>query len=100
MAKVSKRGKYGGVKIHLDAEECEELLQLDVVGGYNEENIAIKFASKLGKKISTLLKEEPNLLKERTPAEIQHELEVELESAQLKLAALAKGNDWKSIHIE
>ena len=55
---------------------------------------------KLGKKITTLLEEEPELLKERTPEEIKHELETEFESAKLKLAALKKGKDWKEIHVK
>jgi len=97
--KIEKRGKYAGVKVHLDEGECNQLLQL-TQNDYNSDNIAVMFTGKLAKKISTLLKEEPGLLKPRTPEEIKHELEVEFESAKQKLIALHQGGDWKEIHLK
>ena len=112
--KIEKRGKYAGVKVHLEPDECEEFIKLatdmgkvEIDGGYaNSPHFPPKgfnymtLSTKLGKKISKLLKEEPSLLKERTPEEIQHELEVELESAQKKIHALKTGGNWKEIHVK
>ncbi len=97
--KIEKRGKYAGVKVHLDENECAQLLEL-TPESYEADNVSVKFVGKLGKKIRMLLLEEPNLLKPRTPDEIKHELEVELESATLKLKALHTGQDWKEIHLK
>ena len=104
--KIEKRGKYAGVKVHLTETECELLMEITACSDelsstdWNGENIAVKFASKLGKKISTLLEECPDLLKPRTPEEIKLELENELESATLKLQAMENGGDWKEIHVK
>ena len=112
--KIEKRGKYAGVKVHLEPDECEAFIKLaqdqeKVEGeGANSPHPSyppkgfnyMTLSTKLGKKISKLLKEEPSLLKERTPEEIQHELEVELESAQKKIHALKTGGNWKEIHVK
>lgn len=109
--KIEKRGKYAGVKVHLDEKECEELIQIALLSGdmnyspFPPENkgmvqIAFGFGQKLGKKIHALIEKEPDLLKERTPEQVQHELEVELESATLKIAAMKNGGNWKEIHID
>lgn len=102
--KIEKRGKYAGVKVHLDEEECLTYTQFffAISAGLAElhaEQPAIKLGVRLGKKITLLLKEEPNLLKPRTDEEIQHELLVELESATQKIAAIKAGGDWKGVHI-
>ena len=106
--KIEKRGKYAGVKVHLEPEECEAFVAFAAdaeKAGLMGKKIPVNMSSfslsaKLGKKIKNLMEDEPALLKERTPEEIQHELEVEYESAALKLKALAKGKDWKEIHIK
>lgn len=108
--KIEKRGKYAGVKVHLEPEECEIFMQLvgDVEkAGYEPKypHLTIKpsyfvLTHTLGKKIVKLLKAEPTLLMARTPEEIKHELEVEFESAKLKLDALTHNQDWKEIHVK
>ena len=115
--KIEKRGKYAGVKVHLEPEECEILIQLtaaqdlqypdhDKWAWNNPDKGFIKYASpsmqftmKLGKKINALIKDEPNLLKSRTDEEIKSELVNEFESAKQKLAAIHEGKDWKEVHI-
>ena len=110
--KIEKRGKYAGVKVHLEPEECEVFLKLasdvemanssikaqETLSGVHPNHLLLSL--KLGKKINQLIKDEPNLLKARTPEEIQAELENEYESAKLKLEAINKGKDWKEIHVK
>ena len=110
--KIEKRGKYAGVKVHLEPEECETFLKL--AEDVDKADSSIKAQStmsgikptfmllslKLGKKIKNLIADEPNLLAPRTPEEIQAELENEFESAKLKLDAIKKGKDWKEIHVK
>ena len=107
--KIEKRGKYAGVKVHLDEAECQAILdhdpglahpQFPVLVKINTYTVSMHFHGTLRKKIIRLIAEEPDLLKDRTPEEVQHELEVEFESARQKLAAIQKGADWKEIHIK
>lgn len=104
--KIEKRGKYAGVKVHLEPDEVEPFIQVakdyakTVANNIKVQPNYLTLSVKLGKKISQLLLEEPDLLKDRTPDQIQHELEVELESAQKKLAAITKGKNWKEIHVK
>lgn len=103
--KIEKRGKYPGVKVHLEPDEAEVYVKFasDIAKSGQQVKGAISYVSlsaKLGSKISKLIAEDPTLLKERTPEEIKHELEVEYESAALKLKALNKGEDWKEIHVK
>ncbi len=102
--KIEKRGKYAGVKVHLEPEEAEAYIKFasdieksghKITGGITY----LSLSAKLGRKISALLEDEPSLLKARTPEEIKLELETEFESSKLKLEALAKGKDWKEIHV-
>jgi hypothetical protein len=106
--KVETRGKYPGVKIHLDAEECEKLMQAskDFGGhtiklhqqlGIQELVIPVSLACKMGKKIEELQQENPNLLKERTPEEIAAILAKEAEKAGMQLNQLKNGKDWKKV---
>ena len=102
--KIEKRGKYAGVKVHLEPDEVEPFMKLfhdfTAIGKPLPTTVTyFSLALKLGKKIVTLMKEEPSLLLERTPEEITLELENELESATLKLAAIKAGKGWKEIHV-
>lgn len=104
--KIEKRGKYAGVKVHLEPDECEPFVKL--VKDAASAGVAVQqdsptyfsLAFQLGKKINKLMADEPSLMSPRTEDEIKHELEVELESAQKKLAALTNNQDWKGIHIK
>lgn len=106
--KIEKRGKYAGVKVHLEPEECEAFLKLhaDLVKSGKPPMSSIPYtpnyftiAAKLGSKITKLIEHEPDLLKDRTPEEVKKELENEFESAKLKLDAIHKGKDWKGVHV-
>lgn len=103
--KIEKRGKYPGVKVHLEPDEAKVYIQfakdITTSGQKLKGDITyVSLSAKLGTKISKLIEEDPTLLEARTEEEIKHELEVELESAQLKLKALNKGKDWKEIHVK
>lgn len=104
--KVEARGKYPGVKVHLDREHCEILLALaaDYKKAGNDKKQAapsyFSLAVGIGKKIASLKEEMPNLLEERTEEQIHATLSKELIESQEKLAAIGKGADWTKIKVE
>lgn len=92
--KIESRGKYPGVKVHLEPAECETFLSL-----YKDSKTASLISSgqtktyfglsvTLGKEINSLLKEHPGVLKPRTNEEIEEALKKEAEAAALKLRRL------------
>ncbi len=71
--KIEPRGKYAGVKVHLDGEEAKEFLAFaeGVEGvGTTKKTGVLKFACKLGAKINKLVGEVPNLFEDRTEEQI------------------------------
>jgi hypothetical protein len=84
--KIEKRGKYPGVKVHLDRDEVRVFL--GQMGGYPD------LVAKLRREIEKELKEHPDLLEERTPEQIKEELQLELRKAQEKLAKMEQGKQW------
>ncbi len=103
--KVESRGKYPGVKVHLDPEECEALLKLTEISPYNKGqftviDVPLILARKMGKSIKELMAEQPELLKERTPEQIAAILAKESEKAGIQLNRLKNGKDWKKIEPE
>ena len=94
--KAEARGKFSGVKIHLDAEECQEILQcLEGSTLTWSSTFSAKFLAKLGKKIKALLVEHPDLLEERTEEQVQAALLRDHGKIEKQLEALANGLDWK-----
>jgi hypothetical protein len=100
--KVEKRGKYGGVKIHLDANECYTILGTTAPDA--DEHVILIVApaiiSKMSRKITELLEEEPDLLADRTEEEIIAILAKESEKAALQLKQAKSGSDWKKVDPE
>lgn len=109
--KLEPRGKYAGVKVHLDGDECKALLSrfpdgypiLQFGKAVAVSNIdaqaakaGMKLGTKLASKIRELMGEHPGLLNDRSDDEIRLALEHEAEQAKLKLDKLAKGEDWKT----
>lgn len=88
--KIEPRGKYPGVKVHLDEKECEELLQA-YEGGYIKVNVPHFFGLKLAKQIKDLLAEEPDLLTPRTPEQVKAILAKEVEKAKMQLDQVNHG---------
>lgn len=96
--KLEKRGKYAGVKIHLDKEEIEKLLLM--VEPSTGKLIAIPTVlRKMVGALMTMIQKDPSVLHERSEGEIKAELENEFESAKAKLAALANHTDWTTVKV-
>lgn len=105
--KIEKRGKYPGVKVHLEPDEVK--LFMKVAEGQQVANGGMKievptyltnptFSSmvlKLGGKLINLVKEEPDTLSERTPEQVAEVVALELKTATQKMEALKGGKDWK-----
>ncbi len=98
--KLEPRGKYPGVKIHLDEKEVEALkVSGQLIGGEPIPNLTVdhpfyRFGQKLSRKIHALMAEHPDLLMPRTPEQIKAELQLEQQKAADKLAKMAEGAKW------
>ena len=98
--KIEARGKYAGVKVHLDGEEAKEFLEY--VGASDKQLMkksekVLKFASKLGAKIEKLVEEIPNLFEDRTEEQIKESMNKDLEKILAQQHAMGEGKDWKKV---
>lgn len=89
--KVEPRGKYAGVKIHLDREESEALLA--ACDEFDTPKMTIILHT-FGRKIHQKMEEFPDLLEDKTEEQIAEALKLEQEKATLKLARIAEGKVW------
>lgn len=99
---IERRGKFPGVKIHLDPAEVkaigplasflEKIDPIKSVDARPGQKVVIKLASKIAQQ----LKEDSSTLQQRTPEEIRTELETERDKAIEKLARLDAGKKWSS----
>lgn len=100
MAEVERRGKYPGVKVHLDPEEMSKLQVLAdyLTGAWTATPAEIKtyrkFFVKLVKQITATVEEDPSTIVERTPEQIRAVLEKERNKAAEKLARMEAGEQW------
>lgn len=105
--KIEKRGKYPGVKVHLDPDECQAFIQFgeDVQKISPSDplaSVALKpskptyfsVSAQIGKKMGKILVEEPDFLKERTPEQIKESLLADKAKIEKQLAA---GGAWKNV---
>lgn len=97
--KIEPRGKYPGVKLHLDKVECEALLKATTLSQAGKMNHAAFFFAEVVKKLVHLLDEVPHLLEDRTEAQITAELQLEMDKSKAKLEAISKGTDWKKVKL-
>jgi hypothetical protein len=104
--KIEKRGKYSGVKVHLDADECKELLGTQRLNGHAGRadaadglmiKISTRFVGKLGRKIQEMLAAYPALLKDRTDDEVREQLDADINKMLEQRKALEQGKNWKGI---
>ena len=102
--KIEPRGKYAGVKVHLDGEEAQNFLtvyekwyHLLSPPPISKKFGALNFALQLGKKIKNLMKEHPQLLEDRTEDEIAEALQRDKEKIEAQQFAMKKGKDWKGV---
>jgi hypothetical protein len=81
------RGKHAGIKLHLDEQECKDLLA----------GKALDFTKRVTKTISALLAENPDLLKARTQVQIVKALQRDQKKIMKQLSAINAGGDWKQV---
>jgi hypothetical protein len=103
--KIEKRGKYPGVKVHLEPDECQvfmalaEDIELCSVGTHESDAMDyFTIALKIGRKMRKAAKEHPDLLLERTPEQIEAALLSDKEKIEKQLAAGVTTSAWK--HVE
>lgn len=114
--KIERRGKFPGVKVHLDGEEAKRIMEdLQPLIGFDVKKLAknwkslgqdssdiqgavtaLEHGTKLAKKIAKEFASYPSLFDERTEEEIKEELETELKAAGDKLALIEQGKKWNS----
>ena len=101
MVKLERRGKYPGVKVHFDKEQCLVVLAYAKAPQDKPAKQTWKALMKeASAAILALSLEDPKLLEERTEAEIIAELEVEQKKSEKKLKEIAKGSDWKKVKAD
>lgn len=93
--KVESRGKYPGVKLHLEPEEVTTILEAEDF--WHPVDEVEKLLSKMQAKLQGLLKQEPDLLKERTPEQVAAILAKEVEKAGMQLNAVKSGKMWQKV---
>lgn len=116
--KIESRGKYPGVKVHLDPDEAMILINLakdaDKANGTEDTSHPawpisglgksaknfVGLSIKLGGKIRDLLADVPNLFEERTEDQILATLSKEAIESKMKLDAIGAKADWKKIKVE
>lgn len=104
MPKLEKRGKYAGVKVHLDGPECQALLDW-YKGWKNQKTMSIvdssgfpfEFTRPIAKAIKNLLAENPDLLKDRTEAQIAEALAKDKAKIEKQQLAIKSKKDWKEV---
>ena len=103
MAKCEARGKYAGCKWHADANECQDILDWHVaykarlVGHQVPTEVPIKYLKQIAKAIRELLQEHPDMLKERTEAEVKASLEKDQKKITEQLSTIQAKKDWKAV---
>lgn len=98
--KAESRGKYSGIKLHLGGLECQELLdwhKLYKSGNAGISSIPLTFARNVAKAVKGLLKEHPEMLKDRSGEEVLAALHSDKEKIEQQLAKIAKVKDWKDV---
>jgi L-fucose mutarotase/ribose pyranase (RbsD/FucU family) len=76
--KLEKRGKFAGVKIHLDAKECEDILSF-------KHYIPLDIQTDMSNLIRNAVKKDSTILDPRTKEEIQAALAKENTKSETRL---------------
>jgi len=76
--KLEKRGKFAGVKIHLDAKECQDILSF-------KHFIPFAIQKDMSDLIKNAVKKDPTILQHRTKEEIQAALAKENTKSETRL---------------
>lgn len=97
--KCERRGKWPGTKIHLGADTSQLLIDLYKTPTIDIREDVYDLCISIGKCLSKLIVEYPDMLEDRTPEQVKAELENEFESSKQKLEAIASKKDWKEIKV-
>ena len=102
---LEPRPKNAGCKIHLEVDECQEILdwlkeygiQPEYLGTsyYKAAFVPFKVTKQIAKAMRVLLKEHPDMLKPRTPEQIKEALEVDHKKTGEALSAIKAGGSYK-----
>lgn len=98
--KCEPRGKYAGLKLHLDEKESQEILdwhKLHKSGNGEGSPVPIAFARNVAKAMLKILVEHPDMLKERTPAQVLEALNRDRKKIDEQLATIKQKGDWKKV---
>lgn len=91
--KLERRGKYPGVKLHLDRGEC-----LNLTSPHPFVRDQMLWA--IREKVRDAIAEDPTILDDRTEEEIHATLSKEAIESKIKLEKLGKKEDWKKVKVE
>lgn len=92
--KLERRGKYPGIKVHFDPEECQQICdRLEWLSIYHPDN-QIKPLRKLRKLIKRAIDDDPTLFDDRTEDEIKKELKIERDKSTARLKLMNAGGKW------
>lgn len=97
--KADKRNKYPGTGIHLEADDCNEILKWHADFKANKQSQlvqeqAIDLCKRLAKSVKAVLAEHPDMLQERTPEQVKAALEKDAAKIAKQLKA---GKNWKEV---
>ncbi len=98
--KCEPRGKYAGLKLHLDEKESQEILdwyKLYKSGNAQDSPIPAAFCKNVAKAMKEILVEHPDMLKERTPEQIKEALLRDQKKIVEQLAVIKQKGDWKKV---
>lgn len=101
--KVERRGKYAGVKLHLEPKHCEVFRKWweQVQAGQDFDTSKIEHLSeKIGALINELFMEDLTLYQDRTEEQVKETLMKEYVESEKKLTHIKEGLDWKKIKVE
>ena len=101
--KIEKRGKYPGVKVHLEPDEVlpfKQLAEDAAKAGKSYAGTPMNYfviALKMGRKILAVEKECPDLLDKRTPEQIRESLLKDQAKIAKQLAAGIESGAWMKV---
>jgi hypothetical protein len=102
--KAEPRGKYAGLKLHLDENECKQVLDWYKSGAkagaasiHGVAPFPTQFVMEIAENVSTMLMKSPDMLKARSQAQIVKALKRDYKKISEQLAQIDKGGDWKAV---
>lgn len=104
--KIERRGKYPGVKVHLDPEECEAFIKFaddkltadhPISDAPPAKPTYFSVSLKIGKKMKKIMADAPDFLSDRTPEQVKESLLKDHAKIQEQLKAMDEKKDWKTV---